>query len=114
MPASPEATNVADARAQLYRIKRARQPITEAIDHLREHVAITQNQLEDTQVVDTAMQQAEERAQAELDQALEQHEDAAAERLRLQIKADELRRESDARALGFVDVPRKISDNPQA
>ena len=98
MPASPEATNVADARARLYRIKQARQPITEAIDHLQEHVEITQKQLEDTRVVDEAMELAEQDAQIRLDAAMRVHE-------RRSLFVDEP---------GSVNAVRKISDNPQA
>ncbi|ALY09696.1 hypothetical protein SEA_GREKAYCON_43 [Arthrobacter phage Grekaycon] len=100
---SEKPLSVADARSALYRIKQARQPITEAIDHLQEHIDVTTKQLEDTRVVDDAMREAEDRAQWALDTAMNAHE---------------------RKAFGFVDenasnrlkgvAPRKISDNPQA
>ncbi|ASR84716.1 hypothetical protein FDI26_gp41 [Arthrobacter phage Beans] len=126
MTATSEARNVADARAALYKIKQARQPITEAIDTLQEHIEHLTKQLADTRVVDQAMLEAEQRAQGYLDQALEQHEDAAAERLRLQIDADAerlrepgIRITLDEKQQRDIDaavepILRAIKDNPQA
>ncbi|QOP66285.1 hypothetical protein SEA_PIPPA_44 [Arthrobacter phage Pippa] len=99
-------TNVADARAELYRIKQARQPITEAIDHLQEHIEITTKQLEDTRVVDEAMQQAEDRAQERLDAALEGWRDQ-----HIDIN---IRHEPGSTADAAAQVIRKIKDQPQA
>ncbi|UVK62293.1 hypothetical protein SEA_NATHANVAAG_41 [Arthrobacter phage NathanVaag] len=107
-------TNIADARARLFKLKQARTPLRENIESLQEHIEHTQKQIEDLQLIDDTMRDAENAAQVELDAALERHEDEAAERLRVQIERDDRQRERDARALGFVDEPRKIKDTPQA
>ena len=114
-------TSVADARSALYKIKQARQPVTQAIEQLQEHIEHLTKQLEDTRVVDAALAEAENRAQVELDAALERHEDEAAERLRVQIEREQLRKpsvnivaEPGSTADAAARVVRKIADNPQA
>ncbi|QED11781.1 hypothetical protein SEA_BOSSLADY_43 [Arthrobacter phage BossLady] len=106
--------SIADARARVFRLKQARTPLRENIESLQEHIEHTQKQIEDLQLIDDTMRDAENAAQAELDAALERHEDLAAERLRIEIERDDKQRERDAQALGFVDTPRKLGDNPQA
>ncbi|ASR78143.1 hypothetical protein SEA_FRANZY_41 [Arthrobacter phage Franzy] len=116
--------SIADARAQLFRLKQARTPLRENIESLQEHVEHTKKQIEDLQLIDDTMADAENRAQVELDAALERHEDEAAARLRVQIEAEELRQpgiyitldEKQQRDIDNAVEPilRRIKDNPQA
>ncbi|ASR78073.1 hypothetical protein SEA_TIMINATOR_43 [Arthrobacter phage Timinator] len=106
--------SIADARARVFRLKQARVPLRENIESLQEHVEHTQKQIEDLKLIDDTMADAENAAQVDLDAALERHEDEAAEKLRVQIEAEERRRDLPVVSSEKYGEPRKIKDNPQA